>query len=277
MTATNVKVFRLRYKTYECAKCGGHIGLREYAYRVGSRVYCSKCDPRSGGDSAAGQEPPTSKPRRRRRRKTPPPDPTAGGGAMPGEHCANRSADGVWRYEFGSVSEAVADALDDYAQNDSTREYLRGRLKRALSGRDGWANRFTRARLLRELSEPSQHLLDAVDRMRERLVGEVSMPAVARRGAFVVHPDTTESDLKRLSEEDLTKHLTPSTVRFWSAADEMRRVVAPLRTGVPLRHWFILITVILVIFETVISNWITPKSQARKQPTLIAAEEGAST
>ena len=105
----------------------------------------------------------------------------------------------------------------------------------------------------------------------------VARGAVARRGAFVVNPDTTESDLKRLSKEDLTKHLAPSTVRFWSDADEMRRVVAPLRTGVPLRHWFILITIILVVFETVISNWITPKSQARKQPTLITAEEGAST
>jgi len=171
---TTEKVFRLRYKTYNCAKCGRLIERGELAYRFGSRVFCSSCQPQP-------DDLPAPKPRRRRRRKAAPPDPTAGGGAMPGEHCASRSADGVWRYEFGSVSEALADALDDYAQNCTTQEYLRKRLGYALSGRDGWANRFTKARLLRELSEPSQHLLDAVDRMRERLVGEVSMPAVARR------------------------------------------------------------------------------------------------
>jgi len=33
---------------------------------------------------------------------------------MPGERVAKRGADGIYRYEFGSVIEAVRDALDDY-------------------------------------------------------------------------------------------------------------------------------------------------------------------
>jgi hypothetical protein len=152
-------------------------------------VRCEACGPHSADDERlpsrrpgrkAPGSPPT--PRTKKARRVPAlPDPTAGGGSMPGEHCLTRSTDGVWRYEFGSVSEAVADAMDDYAQNEGTQEYLRGRLARALSGRDDWSNFFTRARFLRELSAPSQHLLEAVDRMRERLIGEVDMPACPRR------------------------------------------------------------------------------------------------
>jgi hypothetical protein len=124
---------------------------------------------------------------------------------MPGENCATLSADGVWRYECNSVSEAVADALDDYAQNDSTAEYLRARLDLALSGRDKWANKFTRSRFLRELSNPSQHLLDAVDRMRERLIGEVDVPAAPRRRVRRGQEFGEELD----SDRFLTRSLAP--------------------------------------------------------------------
>jgi hypothetical protein len=100
---------------------------------------------------------------------------------MTGEKPARRCADGVWRYEFGSVGEAVRDALDDFAQNDASREWLRKRMARALSGRDEWANNFTHDRFMLELSRPSQRLLDAVDRMRGQLIGEVAAPTAPRR------------------------------------------------------------------------------------------------
>jgi hypothetical protein len=116
-----------------------------------------------------------------KRRKVALPDPTKGGGAMPGENLAQRCHDGVYRYEFGSVTEAVKDAMDDYAQNDGNAEFIRRRLGHALSGRDSWANRFTQARFLKELANPSKHLLEAVDRMRERLVGEVATPSTPMR------------------------------------------------------------------------------------------------
>ena len=101
--------------------------------------------------------------------------------AMTGEKPARRSSDGVWRYEFASVGEAVRDTLDDFAQNATSQEWLRDRLARALSGRDDWANYFTQERFLRELSAPSKHLVEAVDRMREQLIGAVAAPAAQRR------------------------------------------------------------------------------------------------
>jgi len=100
---------------------------------------------------------------------------------MPGERVAKRGADGIYRYEFGSVIEAVRDALDDYAQNDANAEYLRARQARALSGRDRWANHFTHARFQRELANPSKRLLDAVDQMRAKLLDEVVVPDAPRR------------------------------------------------------------------------------------------------
>ncbi len=48
----------------------------------------------------------------------------------------------------------------------------------------------------------------------------------ARRGAFVVNPDTAESDLSRVSAEELEPHLAPSIVRVSSSIDEMEKLVA---------------------------------------------------
>lgn len=169
-----ITTFRLRYKSGVCASCHGTIERGSMAYRLGSRVYCSACRP-------DGSQTPPPASTHRARRPAAQPDPSAHGGSMPGEHSVERDADGVWRYGFDSVSEAVTDALDDYAQNDSTREYLRGRLRLALSGHDDWASNFTRTRFLNELAAPSQTLLDAVDRMREKLVEEVSPPSMPRR------------------------------------------------------------------------------------------------
>jgi hypothetical protein len=171
MTPTKQGMFTVRYKTHRCRHCGCELSTGSTAYRVKSRIYCPAC-----ADADDRDERP-SKPQR----KVAPPDPTKGGGAMPGENCATQCADGVWRYECGSVTEAVKDALDDYAQNANTQEYLRGRMLTALGGGDSWANNFTRARFVKELSDPSRHLLEAVDRMRERLVGEVAAPSTPRR------------------------------------------------------------------------------------------------
>ena len=99
--------FRARYKSYRCPKCGSFIEKGHAAYRVGSQVYCMECG-RTRDKSRPGRtEPPAAKPARKvRARRKAPSDPTAGGGAMPGENCAARCADGVWRYEFASASEA---------------------------------------------------------------------------------------------------------------------------------------------------------------------------
>ena len=172
-----------------CRGCGTTVTTADqvwFAKHYGVR--CQACGPHpddaerlpSKSKGKARRSPSTTN-AKKSRRKAALPDPTKGGGAMPGENCAAACADDVWRYEFNSVSDAVRDALDDYAQNAGTQEFLRERLKHALSGKDSWANRFTESKLLRELSSPSAHLLEAVDRMRERLIGEVDTPSMPRR------------------------------------------------------------------------------------------------
>ncbi len=96
---------------------------------------------------------------------------------------------------------------------------------------------------------------------------------VSRRGAFVVNPDTSESDLARVSAEELEQHLAPAIVRVSSSIEEMEKLVAPLREGVHLRDLFIVAAIALAVFETVISNWISPRSEADRKPSL--ATEGA--
>jgi hypothetical protein len=100
---------------------------------------------------------------------------------MTGEKSARRCADGVYRYEFAGVGEAVRDALDDYAQNLTNQEHLRERLCKALSGRDEWTTGFTRERFLKELSDPAPDLLETVGRLRDQLVGALAAPPTARR------------------------------------------------------------------------------------------------
>jgi hypothetical protein len=103
------------------------------------------------------------------------------GNAMTGEKRAFRGSDGVHRHEYGSVSEAVKTALDDFAQNHDAQEWLRNRMARALSGRDDWSNYYTLDRLMAGLSNPPRHLTEAVDRMREKFVGDLGTPCAPRR------------------------------------------------------------------------------------------------
>ena len=150
-----------------CKVCYSRIAKGErvyYAKHMGMR--CERCGSGSG----------ETRPAPKKGKLPPPPD-----SAMTGEKAAQRCADGVHRYEFASVSEAVKDALDDFAQTASNQEWLRDRMARALSGHDQWANRYTEARFLSGLANPPQHLLDAVDRMREKLIDDVVAPTMPRR------------------------------------------------------------------------------------------------
>ncbi len=97
---------------------------------------------------------------------------------------------------------------------------------------------------------------------------------VVRSGAFVVNPDTAESNLERVSAGELEKHLAPSVVRVCSNIGEMQKSVTPLREGVQLRDLFILVAIIIAVFESVISNWATPRGETKKQSTLLPVREG---
>ena len=98
-----------------------------------------------------------------------------------GDRCAIPCEDGVWRYEFGSVGEATVDALADFAQNEENRKALTENMDDSLSGHRKWANHFTRAKFLKELSKPSKTLLNAVDDMRAEMLEDFAVPTTPRR------------------------------------------------------------------------------------------------
>ena len=92
-----------------------------------------------------------------------------------------RDADGIDRIAFDSVGEAVIDSMADYAQNEGNRKLIAGNLAAHMSGRDAWANYYTREKLLDTIANPPGHLLDAVEDMRRQLVDEISPPVCSRR------------------------------------------------------------------------------------------------
>jgi len=99
--------------------------------------------------------------------------------------------------------------------------------------------------------------------------------AVEKRGAFVVNPDTAESDLTRIESKKVAGVLAPAHVDVCSSIADMETRMTRLREGVPLRDLFVFIAITVAVFETVISNWVTPKQETQKQPTLAPAEESA--
>ncbi len=116
-----------------------------------------------------------------------------------------RDSDGIDRITFDSVGEAVIDALADYAQNDSNRGFIAGRLAGHMNGHDSWANCYTKSRLLDTIANPSKKLLDAVEEMRQSLMDEVCPPVCSRRR--VVRNQEWGDELN--VEQVLSRNLTP--------------------------------------------------------------------
>jgi len=151
-------------------------------------VRCEACGPHTAADAPL--------PSKKGNKKYPPaavPELPPGQQPMTGEKAAQVDADGIHRYEFGSVTEAVQTALTDFAQSDHNAEFLRNRMGQALSGKDPWANRFTRDRFLSELVSPKSSLFEAVDKMRARLVESVELPSRPRRR--IRHGQDTGEDI----------------------------------------------------------------------------------
>lgn len=94
---------------------------------------------------------------------------------------ALEGSDGIHRIEYGSVREIIEDALSDYAQSDSNLERLREIQAMAFSGQASWSHYFTRERLLEQVFDPSPALIQAVERLRDRLTGMLDLPQRPRR------------------------------------------------------------------------------------------------
>lgn len=92
-----------------------------------------------------------------------------------------RGADGIDRITFGSVGEAVIDAMADYAQNEGNKTLLAERIAYHATGDDAWANYYTREKLLNTIAHPPAELLEAVEDMRRQLVEEIAPPVCSRR------------------------------------------------------------------------------------------------
>ena len=58
-----------------------------------------------------------------------------------------------------SLGQAVIDSMADYAQNESNRTFIKSRLAAHMSGYDGWANYFTRDKLLDTIANPPARLV----------------------------------------------------------------------------------------------------------------------
>ena len=114
-------------------------------------------------------------------------------------------ADRVHRITFGSVGEAVIDALADYAQNEGNRQLIADRFEMHCTGSDAWANCYTREKLLATIENPPKHLLKAVEDMRQQLVDEVSPPVCTRRR--IRHNQEWGDELE--AEHVLARSLTP--------------------------------------------------------------------
>ena len=129
-----------------------------------------------------------------------------------------RDSDGIDRITFDSVGEAVIDAMSDYAQNDSNRSFISGRLESHMSGYDSWANNFTREKLLDTIANPPKKLLDAVEQMRQSLMDEVCPPVCSRR--------------RVVRNQDFGDELTPEAVlvRSLTPWERMSRENQPRRS-----------------------------------------------
>ncbi|MGA2500504.1 MAG: hypothetical protein ABSH20_22405, partial [Tepidisphaeraceae bacterium] len=126
----------------KCRVCGKTVCKGDEVYFAKHHgVRCLSCGPHPADDQAL----PPKKGSKRAARESVPPTPAP---CQPGDldvtdpngRAAVRCEDGIHRYEFNSVSEATADALCDYAQNDINRERIREVQNEALSGKSRWGN-----------------------------------------------------------------------------------------------------------------------------------------
>lgn len=84
-----------------------------------------------------------------------------------------QGSDGVHRLAYESVKRAVENAFDDWGNSDGNREWVREAMREATSGRckatAKWANHYDEERFLHDVDSPPQHLLDAIEQMKQHV------------------------------------------------------------------------------------------------------------
>jgi len=167
-----------------CRKCGKPIAKGDWVWfgkHDGAR--CLDC----------GGEPGEAKPDRAPAAEAPAPKsaPARPVGCPP----VSRDSDGVYRFQWDSVGDAVADAFADRAQSEESRADLARRIQDAEGGK--WANHHTKESMRKAVGNPRPASLKAIDEMREALADELVTPVVPRRRVRHGREDGDELDPDR--------------------------------------------------------------------------------
>jgi len=88
--------------------------------------------------------------------------------------------DGIYRTEYGSIEDAVNCAFEDYGVNDHKRQLVNSKLHK-LNGTYEFLNKFTKQSFLNELTNPSAKLRNAVEAMKEHIIGDIDAPQIVKR------------------------------------------------------------------------------------------------
>lgn len=95
-------------------------------------------------------------------------------------------------------------------------------------------------------------------------VYEYQVLGAPKKGAFVVNPDPAESDLTRITKEELQRRLPGRHLHFARNLSEMQQIVARLREGLQLRDVFLAIVLCLAVFECLLANLTVPEAKDEK-------------
>jgi hypothetical protein len=184
----------------KCRNCGKSVAKGEEIYFAKHYgVRCLSCGPHPENEQPLPPRKGSKRANRQDARKsepTPVPDMIPTHGNVKGR-AARQGADGVYRYEYASVTEAVETALEDWALTDHNREAVRAKMREHLTGHDSWAHHYTLDKFMQDLANPPQELLDAINGMRQELIDELDLPTAPRRKVRHGQDDGDELDPDR--------------------------------------------------------------------------------
>lgn len=84
-------------------------------------------------------------------------------------------------------------------------------------------------------------------------------------GAFVINPDTNESDLTRINQEALRRMLPGRKIYFTSETEELKKLVRRMREGIELWDPFLYLVLAILLFECFFANRVMPSSAMRER------------